>query len=129
MNAVIAAGGLGKAYRRTWALRDCTLAIPEGHVVGLVGPNGAGKTTLLRLAQHPPAAAPVHHEHPPGTPHQARADGISYQMVRAYVSRRRAAMHQPPLSPADQAVADHDLARLCDLLDTGHDIEDDNGDG
>ena len=50
MSAVIQAGGLGKAYRRTWALRDCTLAIPEGHVVGLVGPNGAGKTTLLRLA-------------------------------------------------------------------------------
>ena len=50
MNAVIAASGLGKAYRRAWALRDCTLAIPEGHVVGLVGPNGAGKTTLLRLA-------------------------------------------------------------------------------
>jgi ABC-2 type transport system ATP-binding protein len=50
MSAVIAASGLGKAYRRTWALRDCTLAIPEGRVVGLVGPNGAGKTTLLRLA-------------------------------------------------------------------------------
>ncbi|HEY4851701.1 MAG TPA: hypothetical protein VII22_12945 [Streptosporangiaceae bacterium] len=42
MNTVIRASGLGKAYRRTWALRDCTLAIPEGHVVGLVGPNGAG---------------------------------------------------------------------------------------
>src|SRR5579863_8373641 len=50
MTAVIEASGLGKQYRRTWALRDCTLAIPEGHVVGLVGPNGAGKTTLLRLA-------------------------------------------------------------------------------
>ncbi|HUY45001.1 MAG TPA: ABC transporter ATP-binding protein [Streptosporangiaceae bacterium] len=50
MSAVIQASGLGKQYRRTWALRDCTLAIPEGHVVGLVGPNGAGKTTLLRLA-------------------------------------------------------------------------------
>ncbi len=42
--------GWARPYRRTWALRDCTLAIPEGHVVGLVGPNGAGKTTLLRLA-------------------------------------------------------------------------------
>ena len=50
MSAVIQASGLGKAYRRTWALRDCTLAIPEGRVTGLVGPNGAGKTTLLRLA-------------------------------------------------------------------------------
>jgi ABC-2 type transport system ATP-binding protein len=73
MNTVIQASGLGKAYRRTWALRDCTLAIPEGHVVGLVGPNGAGKTTLLRLATgqltptrgtirvlgEPPAASPA----------------------------------------------------------------------
>jgi ABC-2 type transport system ATP-binding protein len=50
MNAAIQASGLGKQYRRTWALRDCTLDIPEGHVAGLVGPNGAGKTTLLRLA-------------------------------------------------------------------------------
>jgi ABC-2 type transport system ATP-binding protein len=32
-----------------WALADCTLSIPAGHVVGLVGPNGAGKTTLLSL--------------------------------------------------------------------------------
>jgi len=50
MSAVIEASGLGKAYGRTWALRDCALAVPEGHVVGLVGPNGAGKTTLLQLA-------------------------------------------------------------------------------
>ena len=50
MTAVIRADGLGKRYRRTWALRDCTLAIPAGRVAGLVGPNGAGKTTLLRLA-------------------------------------------------------------------------------
>ena len=50
MTAAIATSGLGKQYRRTWALRDCTLTIPEGHVTGLVGPNGAGKTTLLRLA-------------------------------------------------------------------------------
>ena len=50
MSAVIEASGLGKRYRRAWALRECTLAIPEGRVTGLVGPNGAGKTTLLRLA-------------------------------------------------------------------------------
>jgi ABC-2 type transport system ATP-binding protein len=50
MSAVIEASGLGKRYRRTWALRDCTLTIPAGCVVGLVGPNGAGKTTLLQLA-------------------------------------------------------------------------------
>jgi ABC-2 type transport system ATP-binding protein len=47
---VIECRGLAKRYRRTWALRDCGLSVPEGHVVALVGPNGAGKTTLLNLA-------------------------------------------------------------------------------
>jgi len=47
---VIEAKGLGKRYGGTWALRECTLAIPAGHVAALVGPNGAGKTTLLNLA-------------------------------------------------------------------------------
>ena len=50
MSAVIETGELGKRYRRRWALTDCTLSVPAGHVVGLVGPNGAGKTTLLSLA-------------------------------------------------------------------------------
>jgi ABC-2 type transport system ATP-binding protein len=40
---------LAKRYRRRRALHDCTLAVPEGAIVGLVGPNGAGKTTLLQL--------------------------------------------------------------------------------
>ena len=47
---VVEARGLGKRYGSTWALRECTLAIPDGHVAALVGPNGAGKTTLLNLA-------------------------------------------------------------------------------
>jgi ABC-2 type transport system ATP-binding protein len=50
MTSVLETSGLGKKYGRRWALRDCTLSIPEGKVVGLVGPNGAGKTTLLHLA-------------------------------------------------------------------------------
>src|SRR6266700_162779 len=50
MTAILEARGLGKRYRRTQALADCTLSIPAGRVAGLVGPNGAGKTTLLHLA-------------------------------------------------------------------------------
>jgi ABC-2 type transport system ATP-binding protein len=50
MTAVLEARGLGKRYRRTQALADCTLSVPAGRVAGLVGPNGAGKTTLLHLA-------------------------------------------------------------------------------
>ncbi len=47
---VIEATDLGKHYGSTQALRECSLAIPEGHVAALVGPNGAGKSTLLNLA-------------------------------------------------------------------------------
>jgi ABC-2 type transport system ATP-binding protein len=50
VTAVLEANGLGKQYGRKWALRECTLSVPDGKVVGLVGPNGAGKTTLLHLA-------------------------------------------------------------------------------
>jgi len=47
---VIETSGLGKRYGRTWALRECTLAVPAGHLAALVGPNGAGKTTLMNIA-------------------------------------------------------------------------------
>ena len=40
--------GIAKRYPH-FALRDITLQLPEGQVMGLVGANGAGKTTLLRL--------------------------------------------------------------------------------
>lgn len=53
MTAVLQARGLGKRYRRRWALSQCTLDITAGRVVGLVGPNGAGETTLLSLAGGP----------------------------------------------------------------------------
>ncbi|GAC1432931.1 MAG: ABC transporter ATP-binding protein [Chloroflexota bacterium] len=50
MTAALQTTDLGKRYRRQWALRNCTLALPEGRIAALVGPNGAGKTTLLQLA-------------------------------------------------------------------------------
>jgi ABC-2 type transport system ATP-binding protein len=50
VSAVLKAQGLGKRYGRRWALTDCDLEVPDGHVVGLVGPNGAGKSTLLNMA-------------------------------------------------------------------------------
>jgi ABC-2 type transport system ATP-binding protein len=77
---VIEAGGLGKRYGGTWALRDCSLAIPTGHVTALIGPNGAGKSTLLNLAVG--LAAPsaggvtVLGGQPPGS--TAALDGIAF---------------------------------------------------
>ena len=33
---VVEASGLGKRYGGTWALRECALAIPAGHVAALL---------------------------------------------------------------------------------------------
>lgn len=35
--------------RHPWTVRDFSLAIAPGEVVGLMGPSGFGKTTIARL--------------------------------------------------------------------------------
>jgi ABC-type multidrug transport system fused ATPase/permease subunit len=77
---VVEASGLGKRYGGTWALRECSVAVPAGHAAALAGPNGAGKTTLLNLAAGLAAptagAVTVLGGRPPGSP--AALDGIAF---------------------------------------------------
>ena len=54
---VVECHGLTKVFRRPFAsldkavcaLRDVSLSVCQGQIVGLIGPNGAGKSTLLNL--------------------------------------------------------------------------------
>lgn len=43
----LSASGLSKSYDKRQILRDISLAVHSGEIVGLLGPNGAGKTTTF----------------------------------------------------------------------------------
>jgi len=106
---LIEASGLGKRYGGTWALRECALAIPAGHVAALAGPNGAGKTTLLNLAvglTAPTAGVvTVLGGRPAGSP--AALDGIAFVAQDTPVYRN--------LSAADMLHLTRNLNRRFDL--------------
>ncbi len=46
--AVLEAYNLAKSYGKKIVVKDVSLSVKQGEIVGLLGPNGAGKTTLLR---------------------------------------------------------------------------------
>ena len=47
MSALLEAVDVGKRFGGVHALRNVSLRLREGDVVGLIGPNGSGKTTFL----------------------------------------------------------------------------------
>ena len=44
---LLSVAGLCVAYGRVEAVRDVSLAVPQGAIVAILGPNGAGKTSML----------------------------------------------------------------------------------
>lgn len=49
MEELLSIEGVTKAFGGIVAVKDFTLKIKKGEIVGLMGPNGAGKTTLLNI--------------------------------------------------------------------------------
>ncbi|MFN8523298.1 MAG: ATP-binding cassette domain-containing protein [Chloroflexota bacterium] len=53
--------GLTRSFGGVIAVRDVTMSVAEGEIVGLIGPNGSGKTTLFNAVTgyYPPDAGTV----------------------------------------------------------------------
>lgn len=49
MEPLISCRHLHKSYGKKEALKDLTLDIDNGQIVGILGPNGSGKTTLIKI--------------------------------------------------------------------------------
>jgi lipopolysaccharide export system ATP-binding protein len=47
--SVLSAENLSKKYRRREVVRDVSITVSTGEIVGLLGPNGAGKTTSFHM--------------------------------------------------------------------------------
>ena len=47
--AVLRALNLSKSYKKRPVIRDVSLSVESGAIVGLLGPNGAGKTTCFYM--------------------------------------------------------------------------------
>jgi ABC-type branched-subunit amino acid transport system ATPase component len=49
MSGFLQLSGVGRSFGALWAVKEVSLTIEQGQIVGLIGPNGAGKSTLYNL--------------------------------------------------------------------------------
>jgi ribose transport system ATP-binding protein len=83
MTALLAFDALAKDWFGVPAVRDFTLAVPEGATLGLIGENGAGKSTLMNMVGGvvtPSSGSMSWRGEPyaPATPADATARGIAF---------------------------------------------------
>jgi lipopolysaccharide export system ATP-binding protein len=89
----LVAKGLQKTYGRRQVVKDVSLEVAEGEVVGLLGPNGAGKTTsfymVVGLVRSDAGEITLHGQAIHNLPiHQRSRMGLSYLPQEASIFRK-----------------------------------------
>lgn len=127
--SVLSVRGLNKRYGKRTVVKDVSLDIASGEVVGLLGPNGAGKTTSfymivglvsadggeMRLDQHDIRHLPIH---------QRARLGLGYLPQEASIFRKMT-VEENILAILEIAgrrgdEAENELTQLLDELNIGH---------
>lgn len=91
--ATLYAEHLAKSYKNRQVVKDVSLAVNTGEIVGLLGPNGAGKTTsfymVVALVRHDNGVVRIDNEDISLLPMHDRAkQGIGYLPQEASIFRR-----------------------------------------
>ncbi len=91
--ATLYAEHLAKSYKNRQVVKDVSLAVNTGQIVGLLGPNGAGKTTsfymVVGLVRHDNGVVRIDNEDISLLPMHDRAkQGIGYLPQEASIFRR-----------------------------------------
>ena len=127
---MLVANGLRKRYRSRDVVRDFSLSLAPGEVVGLLGPNGAGKTTcfymIVGLVEADAGQIVLDDTDITAQPMYARARlGIGYLPQEASVFRKLSVADNLRLvlelrPDLDDAGREHELNVLLDELQIGH---------
>lgn len=91
--SVLYAEHLAKSYKQRQVVKDVSLKVKSGEIVGLLGPNGAGKTTtfymVVGLVRHDRGTIRIDDEDISVLPMHDRAkQGIGYLPQEASIFRR-----------------------------------------
>lgn len=121
--------GVGKSYKERVVVKNVTLRLDRGEVLGLLGPNGAGKTTcfymITGLVNADYGSISIDGEDITGLPMFARARlGIGYLPQEASIFRGMSAEDNIrailEINEKKRSVVDSETERLLDELHISH---------
>lgn len=124
---VLTASNLSKSYKKRPVIRDVSLTLESGAIVGLLGPNGAGKTTcfymIVGLIEQDGGSVHIDDEDITHLPMHGRARmGIGYLPQEASVFRKMSVQNNilAILETRKDLTKDQRAAKLEQLLQDFH---------